>query len=64
VKLWLNNLNINLLQNKVVHLVSKSTQKQPNCEKVVQPLKAWVKKVGKSKLAVKNGCNDVDANKF
>jgi len=26
--------------------------------------KAWVKKVGKSKVAAKNGCNDVNANKF
>jgi len=25
-------------------------------------LKAWVKKVGKSKVAAKNGCNDVNFN--
>jgi len=42
-------------------LLQKSTQKQPSCEKVVRP---WVKKVGKSKVAAKNGCNDVNANKF
>jgi len=40
----------------------KSAQKQPSCEKVVRPLKAWVKKVGKSKVVAKNGCNDVNAN--
>jgi len=26
--------------------------------------KAWVKKVGKSKVVAKNGCNDVNPNKF
>jgi len=25
---------------------------------------AWVKKVGKSKVAARNGCNDANANKF
>ena len=29
----------------------KSTQKQPSCKKRVQPSKAWVKKVVKSKVA-------------
>jgi len=33
-------------------------QKQPSCEKVVRPSKVWVKKVRKSKVAAKNGCND------
>jgi len=54
---------------KVIHRVAdiklqkkevKSTQKQPSCEKVVRPLKAWAKKVGKSKVAAKNGCNDIN----
>jgi len=39
-----------------------STQKQPSCEKVVRPKKAWVKKVGKSKVVAKNGCNDFNPN--
>jgi len=42
----------------------KPTQKQPSCEKAVWPLKAWVKKVGKSKVAAKNSFNDVNANKL
>jgi len=35
-----------------------NTQKQPSNGA------AWVNKVRKSKVAAKNGCNDVNANKF
>jgi len=56
---------------KVIHRLTlnckkevKSAQKQPSCEKVVRPSKAWVEKVGKSKVAAKNGCNDINGNKF
>ena len=45
-------------QVKTLHVIAKihviiTTQKQPSCEKMVQPLKAWVKKVVKSKVAAK-----------
>jgi len=58
-----------MLNFKIIHRLTlnckeevKSAQKQPSCEKSGVALKTWVKKVGKSKVAAKNGCNDVNTN--